>query len=62
MLYSKTKKQSFTNFGFKDQQLSSHLPHTHSSSGMIQHLREKDLDCFTSYRGKKARRNLLHVE
>lgn len=26
-------------------------PHTHCSSGMIQHLREKDLDCFTSYRG-----------
>lgn len=56
------QKQSFTNFGFKDQQLSSNLPHTHCSSGMIQHLREKDLDCFTSYRGKKFRRNLLHVE
>lgn len=28
-------------------------PHTHCSSGMIQHLREKDLDCFTSYRGER---------
>lgn len=37
-------------------------PDTHCSSGMIQHLRDKDLDCFTSYRGGKARRNLLHVE